>query len=427
MLDDPEKIQNHKPFRLAKFFLPNTLEIVGQLGFLNARLCDNDLILYANLPEEFRNASLENIFIQDYSRAISKLNELLNLLASSKGATLKESIQSAVDDYREIYRDDYVGLEVLELDGKLFLSIHNGDDLVLQVQLIDTGICWGIERFIVHYQLCGYKLELRDNLKGKQSIVIQPPYQYFSIFPQIRDRNAIAGIHLPEEDLEPVINIYGFEEFMEDGQEKTMQDVFTISPKKVRVLNVYTNGVRDEEIIAGEVEDGIKIDRNTLTIETLPISQKETFATYIVIAESPLNIEGSDLRALAICMGRLSKKITVIKRNTYSIPISTKVEYFNLEYNKALEIRFKDSGMIDAIVFNDKVYIVGEFSMYLSPEGYYIFLLGDTMERLAVNFNADFSIDIVEAEISSVFDTVNQNIDLTISNHYNLGQTLSLN
>lgn len=426
MFNEDDLLKGEKPFKIGDYLLPGVLDLAGQLEFLRTVMPNPDLIYYGEFPPEFESPLLPSSILNEYSNAAAKFRVLMTLMENAESENLYDSINQAVDTYRSMYPTDYQGLEVTFLDGRLIVSIYNQDNLSLQVIIEKSDKAWHIAKSMIHFKLYGYNFEIRDNLQGNEVVIIYPQNDNLGIIPHVRDYSAIASIRIPNDEAEWYINIFNVIE-LRDDKDTVLYDYFTIAPGRKRVIDIHEGNNVYEQIIIYPSDHGISIQKIERTKQILPEGQIETLSRYLKVVEAEMDINALKVRALISKSQNLESRVSLVKKQGSKLPKSTRVEYLKRKGLKSFDVRFRDDMSISSILVDEKLYLEGEFDLFLSTEGYYIFVLGDNSRRIPVSFSTDYTIAVPEAKIGPVFDVVDNNVILPFSNESGLVRVVSLN
>lgn len=429
MLDEDDLLKKEKPFKVREIFLPGILDIAAQIEFLRMTLPNPSLHKYANLPASSLNPEISSSVLDSFNTAAIKLRTLLGLMETTEDAqSLFDSVNDAASVYRNIYPQDYQGLEVIFLNGEILVSIFDENELALQVILKkqEDG-CWQIGKCMFHFVLAELNIEIRDDLRGNESIVVFSFNPELPVVPGIRDTVALASLKIPSKDSEDV-RIDLFKNIKTgDAQATEYYDYFTIVPYKKRLINIYKSGVFSEQIVITVSDYGITIQMLTKEIQVLPTGQIEVMSKFSKIEEAPIDIDALKARSIVKHNNNLTDRATLVRSSASELPRSTKIEVFAQSGLQSFEVRFRDDMSVQSIVFNNKVYIDGEFNLYLSTDGYYIFILGDTQQRIPVNFNADYTMEFKNAKILPVFKIIDLEMGVELTRSAGQFRIISLN
>lgn len=426
MFNEDDLLKGEKPFKIGDYLLPGVLDLAGQLEFLRTVMPNPDLIYYGEFPPEFESPLLPSSILNEYSNAAAKFRVLMTLMETAESENLYDSINQAVDTYRSMYPADYQGLEVTFLDGRLIVSIYNQDNLSLQAIIEKSDKAWQVTKSMIHFKLYEYNFEIRDNLQGNEVVIIYPQNDNLGIIPHVRDYSAIASIRIPNDEVEWYINIFNVIE-LRDDKDTVLYDYFTIAPDKKRVIDIHEGNSVYEQIIIYPSDYGISIQKIEKAKQVLPDGQIETLSRYLKVVEAEIDINALKVRALISRNQNLESRVSLVKKQGSELPKSTRVEYFKRKGIKSLDVRFRDDMSISSILVDEKLYLDGEFDLFLSTEGYYIFVLGDNSRRIPVSFSTDYTIAVPEEKIGPVFDVVDNNMILPFSNASGLIRVVSLN
>ncbi|MBE2280691.1 MAG: hypothetical protein IAE91_09885 [Ignavibacteriaceae bacterium] len=403
------------------------MDLVSQLEFLKTTLSNAELIHYANLPSDFSNIEIPENFLNEYNAACAKMRTLLTLLEEAICINLEEVIEQVVEIYQKAYPEDFPGLEIVNIDNLIILSVFNSEDLAFQIQLKEVNGVWTVEKYMTHFRLYGYNVEIRTSVNGMETIILHPPIFDLGVIPEVRDEAAIAAIRIPAPNSEDWF--LRLVDKREDARNPKLliSDSLTIAPYRQRVINKKLEGDLVAQLVATEVDGFVQLQFIAKNILQLPDGSCQILSKFGCNARVEIADNADGLIETASKPDNIIERLTLVKRNGYSIPSSTKVEYFDNRQIRTLEVRFKPDKDIHSIVVNDKTYIYGEFSIILSPNGYYIIILGDTMQRIPVSFFGDYSIQVPSEAISPVYEMVDPSIDFPFTGISGINRTVSLN